>query len=110
MRARWSYEAAFLNSISFAVELACCWNFSTQIGASTLTTALSARSAAMRSTVLLPRVHPIDEKPITDIATAPATAPQTVGFKLDELSSFVALVQEEELVPPRSAAAKSRHQ
>ena len=81
MSARWSHEAAFLNSISFAVELACCWNFSTQIGASTLTTALSARSAAMRSAVL-PRVQPIDEKPITDIATAPETPPQSAGFEL----------------------------
>src|SRR3982074_3338912 len=30
IRARWSHEAAFLNSISFAAELVCCWNFSTQ--------------------------------------------------------------------------------
>src|SRR5438094_1478105 len=76
---RWSQEAAFLNSISFAVESLCCWNFSTQIGASTLTIALSARSAAMRSAVL-PSIQPICEKPTNDIAAAPATAPQSAGF------------------------------
>jgi hypothetical protein len=36
----------------------------------------------MRSAAL-PRVQPIDEKPITDIATAPATAPKSAGFKLE---------------------------
>src|SRR5690348_1841031 len=78
---RWSHEAAFLNSISLAAESACCWNFATQIGDRTPTTALSARATAKRSAVL-PRVHPIDEKPITDIATAPAAAPQSAGFTL----------------------------
>src|SRR5207237_9493538 len=92
MRARLSHEAAFLNSISFATELACCWNFSTQIGASTLTIAFSARSAARRS-ALLPRVQPIDEKPIIDIATAPPTAPQSAGYTLgcDFIACFPAL-------------------
>src|SRR5206468_10947785 len=77
--ARWSQDAAFLNSVSLTAQSACCRNLSTQIGASTLITAVSARSDAIRSAVL-PSVHPIHENPITDIATAPATAPQSAGL------------------------------
>src|SRR6202043_745253 len=76
---RWSQEAAFLNSVSFAAESVCCWNFSTQIGASTLTIAPSARSLAKRSAVL-PSVQPSCEKPTNEIAVAPATAPHTAGL------------------------------
>src|SRR5437588_8668818 len=33
-------EDTFLNSINFVAASACCWNFSTQMGASTATTAI----------------------------------------------------------------------
>ena len=39
------------NAASFAGASACCWNFSTQIGASAATTAVAARSFAIRSAV-----------------------------------------------------------
>src|SRR6202521_4703268 len=68
-----------LNSTNFAVASAWCWNFSTQIGASTATTAVSAHWVAIRSAVL-PSVHPSDENPTTVTATAPATAPHIAGF------------------------------
>src|SRR5260370_28628420 len=48
------------NATSFAAESVCCWNFSTQIGASATTTAVSARWLAIFSAVL-PSVHPSDE-------------------------------------------------
>src|SRR5205814_3673127 len=70
-----------LKSINFVAASACCWQFSRQIGASTATTAFCACSFAIRSAVL-PSVHPKDEKPITDIAAAPTTAPQIAGFRL----------------------------
>ena len=70
-----------MNSTNLAAESAWCWKFSTQIGASALTTALCALSCAIRSAVL-PSVYPKYEKPVTDIATAPITAPQIPGFKL----------------------------
>src|SRR6202521_5185234 len=73
------HDETLLNSTNFAGASAWCWNFSTQIGASTATTAVSARSVAMRSAVP-PSVHPSDENPTTVNATAPATAPHTAGF------------------------------
>src|SRR3979411_590187 len=53
-------EETLLNATSFAAESVCCWNFSTQIGASAATTAVSARWLAIFSAVL-PSVHPSDE-------------------------------------------------
>src|ERR1700738_1370256 len=48
MRARRSQdEETLLNATSFAAESVCCWNFSTQIGASAATTAVSARWLAI---------------------------------------------------------------
>src|ERR1700720_2669680 len=80
MRARRSQdEETLLNATSFAAESVCCWNFSTQIGASAATTAVSARWFAIFSAVL-PSVHPSDANPTTANATAPATAPHTAGF------------------------------
>src|SRR5437868_4385517 len=80
MRARRSQdEETLLNATSFAAESVCCWNFSTQIGVSATTTALSARWFAIFSAVL-PSVHPSDENPTTVNATAPTTAPHTAGF------------------------------
>src|ERR1700726_2378149 len=73
------HDETLLNSTNFAGASAWCWNFSTQIGASTATTAVSARWVAMRSAVL-PIVHPSDENPTTVNTTAPATAPHTAGF------------------------------
>jgi hypothetical protein len=78
---RWSHEDALVNSANFAGASTCSRNFSTQIGAKAATTAVSARSFASRSAVL-PSVHPSCEKPIIEIATAPATAPQTAGVTL----------------------------
>src|SRR6266850_1003696 len=79
MSDRRSQDKALLNATSFAAASVCCWNFSTQIGASTATTAVSARWVAIRSAAL-PSVHPSDENPTTVNATAPATAPHTAGF------------------------------
>src|SRR5437667_12419745 len=73
------HDEILLNSINFAGASAWCWNFSTQIGASTATTAVSARWVAIFSAVL-PSVHPSDENPTTANATAPATAPHIAGF------------------------------
>src|ERR1700719_4443246 len=42
-----SQDGALLNATSFAAESVCCWNFSTQIGASAATTAVSARWLAI---------------------------------------------------------------
>src|SRR6266478_100082 len=72
-------EETLLNATSFATASVCCWNFSTQIGASAATTAASARWVAIFSAVL-PSVHPSDENPTTANTTAPATAPHTAGF------------------------------
>src|SRR6201997_573572 len=72
-------EETLLNATSFAAESVCCWNFSTQIGASTATTAVSARWVAIFSAVL-PSVHPSDENPTSANATAPITAPHTAGL------------------------------
>jgi hypothetical protein len=58
------HAETLLNSTNFADASAWCWNFSTQIGASTATTAVSARWVAIRSAVL-PSVHPSDENPTT---------------------------------------------
>src|ERR1700726_34795 len=79
MRARRSQEETLLNATSLAAASVCCWNFSTQIGVSAATTAVSARWFAIFSAVL-PSVHPSDEIPTTANATAPATAPHTGGF------------------------------
>ena len=78
---RRSQADALLNSFNFAGASACCWNLSAQIGASTSTTATSARSFAICSAVLS-SVHPKSEKPSTDMIAAPITAPQIPGFKL----------------------------
>ena len=78
---RRSHDEALLNSVNFAGASACCWNLSTQIGASTSTTAVSARSFAIRSAVP-PSVHPKIVKPSTDMAAAPMTTPQIPGFIL----------------------------
>jgi hypothetical protein len=79
MSDRRSQDKALLNATSFAAASVWRWNFSTQIGASTATTAVSARWVAIRSAVL-PSVHPSDENPTTVNATAPATAPHIAGF------------------------------
>jgi hypothetical protein len=63
------HDETLLNSTNFAGASAWCWNFSTQIGASTATTAVSARWVAIRSAVL-PSVHPSDENPTIVNATA----------------------------------------
>jgi hypothetical protein len=80
---RRSQADALPNSFNFAGASACCWNLSAQIGASTSTTAVSARSFAIFSAVLS-SVHPKSEKPSTDITAAAMTAPQIPGFKLGE--------------------------
>src|SRR5438445_8149840 len=72
-------EETWLNATSFAAASVCCWNFSTQIGASAATTAASARWVAIFSAVL-PSVHPSCENPMTANATAPTNAPHTAGF------------------------------
>src|ERR1700746_108596 len=72
-------EETLLNATSFATASVCCWNFSTQIGASAATTAAAARWVAIFSAVL-PSVHPSCENPTTANATAPTTAPHTAGF------------------------------
>src|SRR5580693_259070 len=79
MSARRSQEETLLNATSLAAASVCCRNFSTQIGVSAATTAVSARWFAIFSAVL-PSVHPSDENPTTVNATAPATAPHTAGF------------------------------
>src|SRR6202045_2725072 len=79
MTARRFHDETLLNSTNFAGASAWFWNFSTQIGASTATTAVSARWFAIFSAVL-PSVHPSDENPTTVNATAPTTAPHTAGF------------------------------
>src|SRR3954447_12664876 len=79
MSARRSQEETLLNATSLAAASVCCWNFSTQIGVSAATTAVSARWFAIFSAVL-PSVHPSDENPTTVNATAPTTAPHTAGF------------------------------
>src|ERR1700736_3890309 len=68
-----------LNATVVATASVCCWNFSTQIGASAATTAAAARWVAIFSAVL-PSVHPSCENPTTANATAPTTAPHTAGF------------------------------
>ena len=78
---RRSHNDALLNSVNFPGASGCCRNLSTQIGASTSTTAACARSFAICSAVP-PKVHPKREKPSIDIAAAPITAPQIPGFKL----------------------------
>jgi hypothetical protein len=78
---RRSHNDALLNSVNFAGASGCCRNLSTQIGASTSTTAACARSLAICSAVP-PKVHPKREKPSIDIAAAPIRAPQIPGFKL----------------------------
>ena len=77
---RRSHNDALLNSVNFEGASGCCRNLSTQIGASTSTTAACARSFAICSAVP-PKVHPKREKPSIDIAAAPITAPQIPGFK-----------------------------
>jgi hypothetical protein len=72
-----------LPNFNFAGASACCWNLSAQIGASTSTTAVSARSFATFSAVLS-SVHPKSEKPSTDITAPPMTAPQIPAFKVGE--------------------------
>ncbi|HKE23372.1 MAG TPA: hypothetical protein VKB88_13490, partial [Bryobacteraceae bacterium] len=86
---RRSQVEALLNSVSFAGASACCWNLSTQIGVSTSTTAVCARSLAIRSAVP-PSVHPKIEKPSTDMSAAPITAPQMPGLKPE--GSFIDLI------------------
>src|SRR4029077_19610610 len=80
MSERRSQDAeTLLNATSFAAASVCCWNLSTQIGASAATTAVSARCVAIFSAVL-PSVQPSYENPTTANAIAPATAPHTAGF------------------------------
>ena len=79
MSERRSQDGALLNATSFAAESVCCWNLSTQIGASAATTAVSARWLANFSAVL-PIVHPSDENPTTANAPAPTTAPHNRWF------------------------------
>src|SRR5689334_2792682 len=56
-----------------------CWAFATQKGTNAATTAVLERSWASCSAVD-DVVHPSCEKPMIEIAIAPATAPQTPGF------------------------------
>ena len=86
---RRSQVEALLNSVSFAGASACCRNLSTQIGVSTSTTAVCARSLAVRSAVP-PNVRPKIEKPSTDMSAAPITAPQMPGLKPE--GSFIDLI------------------
>ena len=89
MISRRSQVEAFLNSVNFAGASACAWNFSTQIGVSTSTTAASARSFAIRSAVP-PSAHPKTGKPSTDMPAAPIAAPQIPGYKPE--GSFIDLM------------------
>src|SRR5271167_369802 len=57
----------------------------------------------MRSAVL-PSVHPKDEKPTTEIATAPITAPQIPGFRLGNFFICRASVSGGEFPPDLAAA------
>jgi hypothetical protein len=101
-------EELLANSSNFVDASACCRNLSTQIGASTSTTAVCARSFAIRSAVL-PSVHPKDEKPITDIATAPITAPRPLVLDSDTFSFIVPRCQGKIFLlifPPRIAALR----
>ena len=78
---RWSQVIALANSFSFVGASGCCRNLSTQIGASASTTAVCARSLAIRSAVSW-SLHPKIEKPSTHTMAAPITAPQIPGLRL----------------------------
>src|SRR6266478_9532643 len=104
------HDETLLNSTNFAGASAWCWSFSTQIGASTATTAVSARWVAIRSAVL-PSVHPSDENPTTVTATAPATAPHIAGFTLGWIfisSPWLAEKRTSPVSPEESYRAASR--
>src|SRR5205823_12706553 len=81
-------ENTLLNSASFAGASACCRNLSTQIGARAVTTAVCARSFAIRSAAL-PSVQPNWVKPTKDMAAAPTTAPQSAGLSFGNRSISV---------------------
>jgi hypothetical protein len=58
---------------------------------------------------VLPSVHPNDEKPTTDIATAPITAPTVRVLSSDTFSFIVPRCQEKIFLlifPPRLAALR----
>jgi len=80
------HDETLLELDNFAGASAWCWNFSTQIGASTATTAASARSVAIFSAVP-PSVHPSDENPTAANATAPPLPPTSLVSSWDG-SSF----------------------
>src|ERR1700736_2413225 len=90
MTARRFHDETLLKSTNFAGASAWCWNFSTQIGASTATTAVSARWIAIRSAVL-PRGPSERREPTTLNTTTPATAPHTAGFTPGWIFIFVTL-------------------
>jgi hypothetical protein len=96
---RRSQDDALLNSDIFAGASVCCRNLSTQIGTSASTTAVCARSFAIRSAVP-PSVHPKVEKPSTVMTTAPIAAPQIPGFKLGgNLTDLTASLRQRPLHP-----------
>src|SRR6185312_9652283 len=70
----WLHESTALSATSVALESAACWNLSTQIGVSAVTTAASALASAMR-VALLPSIQPPQPKPTIKVMTQPAAAP-----------------------------------
>src|SRR6188508_743596 len=68
------HESVALSSAKVALAAVACWKLSTQIGASTDTTAFLALCSAIFVAVF-PRVHPPHPKPMTTVARKPATAP-----------------------------------
>src|SRR5260370_26530639 len=102
-------EETLLNATSFAAASVCCWNLSTQIGASAAMTAVSARWVAIFSAVL-PSVHPSCENPTTASAIAPATAPHTAGFTPGWIFIFVTVPWESHLALGRRELLRFLHQ
>src|SRR6266849_4934239 len=85
------HESIFRNSACFVAALGCCMKLAKQEGVSATTTAELARSTATRSAVL-PRTHPIHEKPTIMVATPPPITPQTAGFSQGACSCMRALL------------------
>src|SRR6266567_5819200 len=72
-------EEIFLSAARFAIASPLCWNFSTQIGVRTATTAESARWSASLLAVLVV-IQPPQLNPTMARAIAPPAAPQRAGF------------------------------
>ena len=73
------HVSIFRTSASFTAALGCCMKLATQDGVSATITAALVRSDAIRSAVP-PRTHPIHEKPMIIMPTAPTITPQTAGL------------------------------